>query len=34
MKKSLDNYYTMGKKMAQAYIDGGPEKGNPHDGAV
>lgn len=29
MKNSLDDYYTMGKKMAQAYIDEGPEKGNP-----
>ncbi|NDY74641.1 hypothetical protein DO021_22465 [Desulfobacter hydrogenophilus] len=29
MKKSLDDYYEMGKKMAQAYIDGGPEAGNP-----
>jgi len=29
MKNSLDDYYTMGKKMAQAYIDAGPEKGNP-----
>ena len=29
MKKSLGDYYTIGKKMAQAYIDGGPEKGNP-----
>ncbi|WP_020585234.1 methyl-accepting chemotaxis protein [Desulfobacter curvatus] len=29
MKKSLNDYYTMGKKMAQAYIEGGPEKGNP-----
>ncbi|MCP4337289.1 MAG: methyl-accepting chemotaxis protein, partial [Desulfobulbaceae bacterium] len=23
------DYYDMGKKMAQAYIDGGPDKGNP-----
>lgn len=29
MKKSLDDYYDQGKQMAQAYIDGGPEKGNP-----
>jgi methyl-accepting chemotaxis protein len=29
MKKSLEDYYTMGQKMAQAYIEGGPEKGNP-----
>ncbi|MGD9826156.1 CHASE3 domain-containing protein, partial [Desulfobacter sp.] len=29
MKNSLDDYYDMGKKMAQAYIDAGPEKGNP-----
>ncbi len=29
MKRSLDAYYDMGKKMAQAYIDGGPEQGNP-----
>ena len=29
LQKILDDYYTMGKKMAQAYIDGGPEKGNP-----
>jgi len=29
MKKSLDDYYNMGKKMAQAYIDGGPAQGNP-----
>ncbi|MCG8553376.1 MAG: methyl-accepting chemotaxis protein [Desulfobacterales bacterium] len=29
MRKSLDDYYNMGKRMAQAYILGGPEKGNP-----
>lgn len=29
MRQSLDDYYDMGKQMAQAYIDGGPEKGNP-----
>lgn len=29
MKTSLDDYYIMGKKMAEAYIDGGPERGNP-----
>ena len=29
MKKSLEDYYKMGKAMAQAYIDGGPEMGNP-----
>jgi len=29
MKKSLDDYYKIGKAMAQAYIDGGPEMGNP-----
>jgi methyl-accepting chemotaxis protein len=29
MKKSLEDYYTMGQKMAQAYIESGPEKGNP-----
>lgn len=29
MKNSLDAYYDMGKKMAQAYIAAGPEKGNP-----
>lgn len=28
-KISLNDYYNMGKEMAQAYIDGGPEKGNP-----
>ena len=28
LKKDLDDYYAMGKKMAQAYIDGGPESGN------
>jgi methyl-accepting chemotaxis protein len=29
MRKGLDDYYDMGKKMAQAYIDGGPAQGNP-----
>ncbi len=29
LKKHLGDYYDMGKKMAQAYIDGGPDKGNP-----
>lgn len=29
MKKSLDDYYEMGKKMAQAYINDGPAQGNP-----
>ncbi len=29
MQKDLDDYYDMGKKMAQAYIDGGPAQGNP-----
>jgi methyl-accepting chemotaxis protein len=29
MKIDLDGYYEMGKKMAQAYIDGGPDQGNP-----
>ncbi len=28
MRKGLNDYYAMGKKMAQAYIAGGPEKGN------
>jgi len=28
MRKSLDDYYDMGKKMAQAYIDDGPTQGN------
>lgn len=28
MRKSLDDYYDMGKNMAQAYIDEGPAKGN------
>ena len=30
MKNSLDDYYDMGKKMAQAYIEGGPADGNPY----
>ena len=29
MATSLDDYYDMGKKMAKAYIDGGPSEGNP-----
>nr|WP_320017010.1 methyl-accepting chemotaxis protein [uncultured Desulfobacter sp.] len=29
LRIGLDEYYEMGKRMAQAYIDGGPEKGNP-----
>ena len=29
MKNSLDDYYDMGRKMAQAYIEAGPKKGNP-----
>jgi len=29
MQESLDAYYKVGKETAQAYIDGGPEKGNP-----
>lgn len=28
IQKSFQPYYETGKKMAQAYIDGGPEKGN------
>ncbi|MFL0168180.1 methyl-accepting chemotaxis protein [Candidatus Clostridium helianthi] len=28
IQKSFEPYYETGKKMAQAYIDGGPEKGN------
>ncbi len=28
IQKSFEPYYENGKKMAQAYIDGGPEKGN------
>ncbi|MFT8349592.1 methyl-accepting chemotaxis protein [Clostridium saccharoperbutylacetonicum] len=28
IQKSFKTYYETGKKMAQAYIDGGPEKGN------
>ncbi len=28
LKEKVDNYYAVGKKMAQAYIDGGPESGN------
>jgi len=29
MRKGLDDYYDMGKKIAQAYVDGGPAQGNP-----
>jgi methyl-accepting chemotaxis protein len=29
LHKSLENYYVTGKKMANAYIESGPEKGNP-----
>ncbi len=29
MVTSLNDYYNVGKKMAQTYIDGGPESGNP-----
>lgn len=28
IRSSFDEYYNMGKTMAQAYIDGGPEQGN------
>lgn len=28
LKKNLDTYYNMGRKMAQAYVDGGPASGN------
>ena len=28
LRLSLDNYYRVGREMAQAYIDGGPELGN------
>jgi methyl-accepting chemotaxis protein len=28
LKTQFEGYYTVGKKMAQAYIDGGPDKGN------
>ncbi len=28
LRKSLDEYYTVGKKMARTYIDFGPERGN------
>lgn len=28
LKKNLDAYYNMGRKMAQAYVDGGPASGN------
>lgn len=33
-KYDLDEYYTIGKKMAEAYITGGPEAGNPLMGKV
>ena len=29
MRQSLDDYYDIGKQMAHAYIEGGPDKGNP-----
>jgi len=29
VRAEFKKFYTMGKTMAQAYIDGGPEKGNP-----
>ena len=29
LKTALDAYYDMGKKMAAAYIEGGPDAGNP-----
>ncbi|MDO8652086.1 MAG: methyl-accepting chemotaxis protein [Undibacterium sp.] len=29
IKIRLDQFYLMGKKLAQAYVDGGPEQGNP-----
>lgn len=28
LKTSFDSYYNVGKKMAQAYLDGGPDAGN------
>lgn len=28
LKENLDSYYSMGKKMAQAYVEGGPASGN------
>lgn len=28
LKRTYDGFYSLGKKMAQAYIDGGPEQGN------
>ena len=29
LSQSLDDYYAMGKKMAKAYVSGGPSSGNP-----
>ncbi len=29
IRARLDQFYVLGKKLAQAYIDGGPEQGNP-----
>lgn len=29
LEASFQNYYTLGQKMAKAYIEGGPAKGNP-----
>ena len=29
LKTKLDQFYDLGKKMAHAYVDGGPEQGNP-----
>jgi methyl-accepting chemotaxis protein len=29
VSRNLDSYYQAGKKMAQAYVDGGPQAGNP-----
>jgi methyl-accepting chemotaxis protein len=29
IKKHIEQFYLSGKQMAQAYVDGGPEKGNP-----
>ncbi len=28
LRETFVNYHEVGKKMAQAYIDGGPEEGN------
>lgn len=33
-KKELDEYYAISQKMAHAYVDGGPEKGNVWMGKV